>query len=261
MGLAQPRSAEDEQRVVDRGGLVRDRQTGRVGEAVAASDDESLERETGIQLTVEPRARVTVRGSGRRRSRTGLDRRDGSCGGRRRLVRMETNRRSLAQHFRHRLAERGQVVFVDPVHEEGVGNLEIDVLGAELARHDRLEPRVECLVAAEPRPDRIEDLLPESMRFLRLESQAGHFNESLLKRGGTIHKDGGWGTACPNVASPRVGTPVWSEISNLSTWGQDDGTHTEQGGCLVWRLLSSTASPHSSGGGWRRCPKTTCRQR
>ena len=96
-----------------------------------------------------------------------------------------------AEHFREAALEQGKMVFVDPVHEEGVGNFEIDVLGAELARHDRLEPRVECLVAAEPRPDRIEDLLPESMGFLRLESQAGHFNESLLK--GWQNNPQGWG--------------------------------------------------------------------
>ena len=67
MGLAEPRSAEDEERVVDRPGVGRHGEAAGVGEAVARAHDEAAEREPRVELAVEPGAghsRVACLGSG-----------------------------------------------------------------------------------------------------------------------------------------------------------------------------------------------------
>jgi len=64
------------------------------------------------------------------------------------------------------LAKRDQVVLVDPVDEERIGDFELDDLGAEHERYDRLEPGVERLLGLESGLYRDEDLPPEMSRNL-----------------------------------------------------------------------------------------------
>src|SRR5439155_25762007 len=142
--------------------------TGSLGETVAAADDEALEGESRIELAFHGGCRS--RGGGWR----------GGCGqgetgavagrfiDRKRLARRETHIRALAENLGEALAQELEVVLVDPVHEKWVGNFQFDGLGADLLRHDWLEPSFECLRTAEPASHRLEDLLPEKARLLRL---------------------------------------------------------------------------------------------
>src|SRR5688500_766993 len=66
------------------------------------------------------------------------------------------------------------MVFVDPVHEECVRYFELDELRADLERDDRPKPRLEGLRTAESALDRLQDLLPELSRQLRLHGMDGH---------------------------------------------------------------------------------------
>src|SRR5439155_12374753 len=126
---------------------------GGVREAVAGPDHERFEGEAGIQLALEPGARA-ARGGPSVRPWIG-----GRLGRRRdRLVRGPADRGALAEDLGEALAQDRKVVFVDPVHEERVGNFELDASGRQLARHDRLEPGFERLLALKPRADRGENL-------------------------------------------------------------------------------------------------------
>ena len=151
VGLAQARAAEDEERVVGVPRVLRDGHAGGVRETVAAADDEALERVPGTQLTVEPQARgARLDGRGDRGTETGpgLGEERGSHG----LEGREADLGLGAQHLRQALAQCDQVVFVDPIHEEGVGDFQLDELGADGTGDDRLEPGVQRLGAAEADP-------------------------------------------------------------------------------------------------------------
>ena len=173
--LAETRTPEDEQRVVNVSGILGDGGAGSVGEAVAAADDERVER--------EPRIELPLHGGGRSRGR---DLRRRQCGGsrpipggprrRQRLARREPHVGILPEHLRQALAQHCEVMLVDPVHEKRVGNFQVDGLGADLHRCDRLEPGVEGLRTAQPIADQRENLLPEESRLLRLHGLDGHFN-------------------------------------------------------------------------------------
>ena len=173
--LAEARVAVDEERVVDLAGPLRDRHRGRVREPVAGADDERLEREPGAELALEPLARARVGGGGRRggpgrRERLARDGRQGQG-----LARGETDLRAIPEHLTERLAQGGEVVFVDPVHEERVGNLEVHRLRPELTRHDGAEPGVERLAARESIPHLEEDLFPDDCDLVRGNRQDSHF--------------------------------------------------------------------------------------
>src|SRR5712691_8578599 len=102
-----------------------------------------------MELALEPGARRASGAAGRGSGGTHLGR-DHARWRRRGLVRGEANLGTRAEHVLEALAQGGKVVFVDPVHEECVGNFEIDALGADLARGDRSEPGLERLLALEP---------------------------------------------------------------------------------------------------------------
>jgi hypothetical protein len=82
---------------------------------------------------------------------------------------------AIPEDVRERLPQDVEVVLVDPVHEERVGNLEVHRLRSELARHDGAEPGVERLAARESIPHLEEDLFPDGSDLVRGDRQDSHF--------------------------------------------------------------------------------------
>ena len=155
--------------------LFGDGARGGVREAVARAHDERIEREPRQQLAVEPlscaRRRLgrdrPCRGGGRggrgaRRQRTGF-------------ARDEAYVRAAPDHVGERVPQGGQVMFVDPVHEEGVGDFQFGHFGPQLEGHDGAEPGFEGLFAGDPGLEIFEDLYPENGDLIRGNGQDGHF--------------------------------------------------------------------------------------
>ena len=68
----------------------------------------------------------------------------------------------------------GQVVLVDPIHEERVRDLEVHSFQGEFPRQDGAEPRVVGLRARELVLDPAQDLLPHDRDLIRGYRQDGH---------------------------------------------------------------------------------------
>ena len=96
-------------------------------------------------------------------------------------ARHEAHLGRLAEHGAQRFAQAGEVVLVNPVDEERVWNLQLDFSGAEAQGLNRLEPRLERLLAANSPLHHREHFFPEPAGILQLRGLRGHFQLSLLK--------------------------------------------------------------------------------